>query len=125
MSLFFRWMLKRLGVTPTHSVSIRRGLKVRTADGAELATDVYLASASAPVIMIRSPYGISPSFAARTAYPLASQGYNVVMQSCRGTFGSTGTFDPHHDEHRDGLTTLEWIKQQPWCNGSIATHGMS
>ena len=127
MSLFFRWMLKRLGVTQTHPVSIRRGLKVRTPDGTELATDLYLGSAdsSAPAIMIRSPYGISPTFAARTAYPLAAQGFNVVMQSCRGTFGSTGTFDPHHDEQRDGLATLEWIKQQPWCNGSIATHGMS
>ena len=47
------------------------------------------------------------------------------MQSCRGTFGSTGKFDPHHDEQRDGLATLEWIKQQPWCDGSIGTFGMS
>ena len=45
MSLFFGWMLKRLGVAQTHSVSIQRGLKVRTPDGAELMTDLYLGSA--------------------------------------------------------------------------------
>ena len=107
--------------------TIQRNIKVRTPDGAELATDLYLgsANASAPAIMIRSPYGISAMLAAGGAYPLARSGFNVVMQSCRGTFGSTGKFDPHHDEQRDGLATLEWIKQQPWCNGSIGTFGMS
>jgi len=127
MSFYFRWMLKKLGVAQTHPVIIKKGLKVRTPDGIEMATDLYLGSpnSAAPAIMIRSPYGISAMLAAGSAYPLASQGFNVVMQSCRGTFASTGKFDPHHDEQRDGLTTLEWIKQQPWCNGSIATFGMS
>ena len=49
----------------------------------------------------------------------------MVMQSCRGTFGSSGKFDPHHDEQRDGLATIEWIKQQAWYGGSVATFGMS
>ncbi len=123
MSLLDRWMLKRLGITQTHRVSIRRNLKVAAPDGAALLTDLYLGNAdvSAPVVLVRSPYGRRANF----AYPLAAQGFNVVLQSCRGTFGSTGTFDPHHDEQRDGLATLAWIKQQPWCNGSIATFGMS
>jgi len=127
MSFYFRWMLKKLGVVPTHAVTIRKGLKVLTPDGIELATDLYLGSpnAAAPAILIRSPYGISAMLAAAGAYPLASQGFNVVMQSCRGTFASTGKFDPHHDEQRDGLTAIDWIKQQSWCNGSIATFGMS
>lgn len=127
MSFFFRLMLKRLGVVQTHPVSIQRDLKVPMPDGAELLTDLYLGSEApgTPVIMIRSPYGKSASFAGGSAYPLASQGFNVVMQSCRGTFGSSGKFDPHHDEQRDGLATIEWIKQQPWYGGSIATFGMS
>jgi uncharacterized protein len=100
---------------------------VRVPDGAVLLTDLYLAreNAGAPVILIRSPYGRSALLAAATAYPLASQGFNVVLQSCRGTFGSTGKFDPHHDEARDGLATLEWIKQQAWYGGSIGTFGPS
>ncbi len=127
MLFVYRWMLKRLGILATHSVSIRRNIKVRMPDGAELLTDVYLGSAgaAAPAIMIRSPYGKGMFLAAFTAYPLASQGFNVLFQCCRGTHGSSGNFDPHHDEQRDGLATIEWIKQQPWCNGSIATYGGS
>lgn len=127
MSFFFRLMLKRLGIVQTHPVSIRRDLKVPMPDGAELLTDLYIGNEApgTPVIMIRSPYGKSASLAGASAYPLASQGFNVVMQCCRGTFGSSGKFDPHHDEQRDGLATIEWIKQQPWYGGSIATFGMS
>jgi len=127
MSFPYRLMLKHFGIAQTHAVTIQRDLKITTPDGTELLTDVYLgnATARAPVIMIRSPYGKGFSFAAGSAYPLASQGFNVVMQCCRGTFGSSGTFDPHHDEQRDGLATLEWIKRQPWYGGSIATFGMS
>ncbi len=127
MKFFFRMMLKKLGVTQTHQVTIRKNIKVRMPDGAELATDLYLGSPDtpAPAIMIRSPYGISALLAAGMAYPLAASGYNVVMQSCRGTFASTGKFDPHHDEQRDGLATIEWIKQQPWYGGAIGTYGPS
>jgi putative CocE/NonD family hydrolase len=127
MLFVYRWMLKRLGVVATHSVSIRRDIKVRMTDGAELLTDVYLGreGGPAPAIMIRSPYGKGLFIAASTAYPLASQGFNVLLQCCRGTHGSSGHFDPHHDEQRDGLATIEWAKQQPWCNGSIATYGGS
>lgn len=127
MSFFHRRMLKRLGVVQTHPVSICHDMTITMPDGAALLADLYLgnAGARAPVIMIRSPYGKGVSFASSTAYPLASQGFNVVMQSCRGTFGSSGNFDPHHDEQRDGLATIEWIKQQPWYGGSLATFGMS
>ncbi|MFT3930920.1 MAG: CocE/NonD family hydrolase [Spongiibacteraceae bacterium] len=125
MSLLHRLRLKRLGITPRHKVTVQRKINVPTPDGAQLLTDLFLSSsaAKAPVVMIRSPYGRS-SFAFH-AYGLASQGYHVVLQSCRGTFGSGGVFDPHHDEKRDGLATIEWIKQQPWYGGAIATYGMS
>jgi uncharacterized protein len=121
MKFLYKVFLKRLGIVPTHSVAIRRNIKVTMPDGVALLTDVYFGSADA----CRSPYGKGAFIAGSTAYPLASQGFNVVLQCCRGTQGSTGTFDPHHDEQRDGLATLNWIKQQPWCNGVLATHGGS
>lgn len=125
MNLLNRWRLKRLGIAPTHQVITQRNIKIPAPEGAQLVTDLYLGSPeqSAPVVMIRSPYGRG-SFAFH-AYALASQGFNVVLQSCRGTFGSSGKFDPHHDEQRDGLATIAWIKQQSWYGGSIATYGMS
>jgi uncharacterized protein len=127
MSFFARLMLKKFGVAQTHAVTIRRNVKVRMPDGASLLTDLYLGNETqgAPVVLLRSPYGKSILMAAGMAYPFAAQGYNVVMQSCRGTFGSEGIFDPHHDEQRDGLATIEWIKQQPWYGGAIGTYGPS
>lgn len=127
MTFINRLMLKHLGIAPTHQVSIRRNVKVAMDDGIELLTDLYLGNeaAGAPVILIRSPYGRSGAIAAGQAYPFAARGFNVVMQSCRGTFGSPGKFDPLHDEQRDGLQAVEWIKQQSWYGGSIATSGMS
>jgi putative CocE/NonD family hydrolase len=120
-------MLGRFGIEQTHPVTIRTGLKVPMPDGVELLTDLYLGSANdkAPVILVRSPYGRSVLLAAGMAYPFAARGYNVVLQSCRGTFGSGGVFDPHRDEQRDGLATIEWIKQQPWYGGAIGTFGPS
>jgi len=127
MSFVLRLMLKRLGLVATHEVRIRRNIKVRMPDGVELLTDLYLGSDDirAPAIVVRSPYGKGAFISGNTAYPLASQGFNVVLQCCRGTGGSSGTFDPHHDEQRDGLATIEWAKQQPWCNGVIGTQGGS
>src|ERR1700751_5723673 len=127
MSFLLRRMLKNLGIAQTHPVSIQRRINVQTSGGIQLLTDLYLGSpkARAPVVLVRSPYGRSSFLAGNIAYPLASQGFNVVLQSCRGTFGSTGVFNPHHDEQRDGLATIEWIKQQPWYGHCIATAGGS
>ena len=59
------------------------------------------------------------------ARPLAERGFQVIMQSCRGTFGSGGRFEPMRNERADGLATLEWIVKQPWFGGSIVLTGPS
>ena len=56
---------------------------------------------------------------------IAERGFQVFIQSCRGTAGSGGEFIPQVNEQRDGLATLRWLREQPWCNGTIATSGMS
>ncbi|MFI9846647.1 CocE/NonD family hydrolase [Nonomuraea sp. NPDC051941] len=56
---------------------------------------------------------------------LAERGYQVVFQNCRGTFGSTGEFEPFRNEREDGLATLEWLATQPWFSGSVAMFGLS
>jgi len=56
----------------------------------------------------------------------AERGFQAVIQSCRGTFGSGGTFDPFGpDEHDDGLATVAWLREQPWYPGSFGTCGPS
>src|SRR3546814_9782915 len=68
---------------------------------------------------------LSLGLAIGMVYPLVWNGYQVVFQSCRGTGGSAGRFDPHHDEHDDGLATVAWLRQQPWAQAGIVTYGMS
>jgi putative CocE/NonD family hydrolase len=55
----------------------------------------------------------------------AERGYQVVLQSCRGTFGSEGEFEPVRHEQVDGHATLEWVAAQPWFDGRLLMWGGS
>nr|WP_240436886.1 CocE/NonD family hydrolase [Streptomyces sporangiiformans] len=78
-----------------------------------------------PTALIRTPYGRRGPMAAMSAPPLAERGFQVVVQSTRGTFGSGGDFDPFRHEREDGLATLDWLVKQPWCGDSIVLTGGS
>jgi uncharacterized protein len=94
-------------------------------DGAELLADRYYprGASQAPTVLIRSCYGRSVFQLFGTIF--AERGLQVVMQSCRGTSGSQGTFRPFFDELNDGEDTVEWIARQPWFSGKLALWGMS
>ena len=49
----------------------------------------------------------------------AERGYTVVIQGTRGRYESGGRYTPLVDERRDGLETLDWLKQQPWFDGRL------
>ncbi len=95
-------------------------------DGVELLADRYFSPdlPTAPVVLIRSPYGRSSMFA-MIAGLFAERGFQVVSQSVRGTSGSGGTFDPMRREKDDGADTLDWVRAQPWFGGKLFTWGMS
>lgn len=119
-----------------------RRLTVRIAmrDGVHLATDVYLPEGPGPwpVLLERTPYGrrgtnhadrsaaepvpvAKPDVAAK----FAAAGFAYVLQDCRGRFDSEGEFAKYLHEQADGVDTLAWIRQQPWCAGRIGTLGFS
>ncbi|MFG1812101.1 CocE/NonD family hydrolase [Streptomyces sp. NPDC049040] len=106
---------------------MRRGLRVPMDDGIELIADLYTpigeVNPPLPTIVIRSPYGRRNSVTQAAA--LSREGFTVVVQSCRGTFGSGGTFAPQLDEQADGMATHRWVRRQPWFTGSVATYGAS
>ncbi len=79
----------------------------------------------APTIVVRTPYGRGGPLRAQLPLPLASHGFPVVVQSCRGRDGSGGTFVPQVHEQSDGIDTLRWVRAQPWFTGRLATAGMS
>lgn len=78
---------------------------------------------SHPTLLMRVPYGLRGFATVAECY--AERGFNVVLQSCRGTGGSQGEFDPLSHERDDGLATLSWIRQQSWFDGRLGTSGPS
>jgi hypothetical protein len=117
------------GASPrTHEVEVRADLPVPMRDGTLLLGDLHLpigGVAGAPTVLIRSPYGRKGVFAVMNANGLAARGIPAFMQSCRGTFGSEGRFQPQLDEQRDGVDTIRWLRAQDWFTGKLVTYGAS
>ncbi|MGA8115927.1 MAG: CocE/NonD family hydrolase [Actinocatenispora sp.] len=124
--LIDRW----LGLPParTREVWLARDLAVPMSDGVVLLADRHRPAAGTgpmPVILIRSPYGRVPPYTSLFVGPFVRRGFQVVIQSVRGTFGSGGQFHPFRNETSDGLDTAAWLRAQPWCDGRIAMAGVS
>jgi len=112
----------------TRDLASERDLRVPMPDGVVLLADRYAPRAGGqglPVALLRSPYGRRGAIAAAAARPLAERGFQVLMQSTRGTFGSGGAFDPFRHEREDGLATLEWVVKQPWFGEAVVLVGGS
>ena len=109
-----------------HDYTLTEAVPVPMRDGVELLTDVYApVEKSRGTILVRTPYGRTGVIAAITARYYASHGYHVVNQSCRGTYGSGGDFEPFRREIDDGPDTVAWLRQQPWFGGRFALVGAS
>jgi len=121
--------LLRLDPPPTRDLVVQRDLRVPMADGIELLADRWVARGreddGLPVALIRTPYGRRGVQGGGSVRLLAERGFQVVVQSARGTFGSGGDFEPFRRERADGLSTLEWVVKQPWCAGSVVLVGAS
>ena len=50
---------------------------------------------------------------------LASHGYAVVFQDCRGRGNSQGEYVKYLSDGRDGYDCCAWIVKQSWSNGRI------
>ncbi len=98
-------------------------------DKVELNATIYLPENSgangtrSPVIFTLTPY-ISDSYHARAAY-FASHGYVFALVDVRGRGNSAGEFEPFANEPRDGHEVVEWLAQQPFCNGKVTMWGGS
>ena len=101
-------------------------------DGSNLAADVHRplrdgepVAEPLPVLLQRTPYNKSAAVRVQEAEFFTLNGYVTVMQDCRGRYASEGGFTKYVDEGRDGYDTVEWLAQQPWCNGKVGTFGLS
>ena len=101
-------------------------IRVRMRDGVHLLTDHYAPDGPAlGTVVMRGPYQRAGAVPHILLGLFASRGYHIVMQSCRGTFGSEGRFVPGEDEIRDGADTVEWLREQPWFEGRFVGVGGS
>ncbi len=122
-------------------VDLLQDIMIPMRDGIRLATDIYLpvdGKSTRPVVLERTPYGKQrsnhgdrtllnpvPKSRPEIARWFARKGYAYVLQDCRGRNGSQGVFSKYVNEGDDGEDTLEWLLAQDWCNGKVATLGLS
>ncbi len=130
MNLVSHLTQRQLGLDPplTRDLLIERDLPVPMPDGTVLLADRWAPRTGGdklPVALMRSPYGRGALITAGMVRPLAERGFQVILQSVRGTFGSGGAFEPMRNEREDGLATLEWLVKQPWFGDSIVLVGPS
>ena len=103
-------------------VAIERDVQVPMSDGTVLLADHYLPITSRPAatVLVRCPYGRGGLFGLLNAQLIAERGFHVLLQSCRGTFGSGGEFEPMRGEISDGQDTVAWLRGQSWFDGRLA-----
>jgi uncharacterized protein len=114
--------------SPAADYDLRWGVKIPMRDKVELNATLYLprsggAATRTPVIFTLTPY-ISDSYHARAAY-FASHGYAFALVDVRGRGNSGGEFEPFAQEPRDGHDVVEWLGQQPFCDGKVTMWGGS
>lgn len=126
---------------PLHPIVPTQVENVPMRDGVKLYTEVFIPPTntdidadvkteqihSYPVILSRSPYPLArPS---RHDYRGLSRyldaGYVIVFQLIRGQGDSEGSFRFFFNDVNDGYDAIQWIAEQPWCNGKVGMQGAS
>ncbi|MGB9113135.1 MAG: CocE/NonD family hydrolase [Acidimicrobiales bacterium] len=118
-------------------VVLDENVYVTMRDGVRLAADVYHPESEGryPGILSMSPYikdiqqwpgAISHSIEAGNTAFFVPKGYVHVIVASRGSGLSQGQWSPFElAQQQDGYDMVEWIAQQPWCNGSVTMLGDS
>lgn len=130
MSLTSHLLQRRLNLRRplTRRLDVQRDLRVPMPDGVELLANRWAPRTNGdglPTVLIRTPYGRSGPFAITMARPFAERGFQVLIQSTRGGFGSGGAFEPFRREREDGLATIDWVIGQPWFGDALVLFGAS
>ncbi|MBL1376485.1 CocE/NonD family hydrolase [Zobellella iuensis] len=117
-----------------HPVREIEHLMIPLADGTRLAARIWLPEdaehAPVPAILEYLPYRKLDGTAVRDAltHPyLAGHGYACVRVDIRGNGESDGLMLDEYlpQEQDDALEIIDWICQQPWCNGNLGMMGIS
>ena len=118
--------------TAAYGIAVDRNAIIVARDGTKLACDVYRPDApgSYPAILTMLPYR-KDDVAAHAAHHdyFVPRGYAVVLLDMRGTGSSGGHTDMGDfcgpEDQLDGYDAIEWIAEQPWCDGAVGMTGVS
>jgi putative CocE/NonD family hydrolase len=118
----------------TADVHVWKDVEIPMADGKRLAARIWLPSSAqqspVPAILEYIPYrhadGTAPRDALTHPY-FAAHGYASVRVDLRGSGNSEGVLTDEYlqSELDDGVQVIEWLAQQPWCNGNVGMMGIS
>ena len=111
--------------TSSSQIDFTWGVKIPLRDGVQLNATLYKPRAvkPTPAIFTLTPY-IADGAHLRGVY-FAEHGYGFAAVDCRGRGNSEGIFEPFANEAADGRDIVEWLAEQPWCDGQVAMWGGS
>jgi uncharacterized protein len=117
-----------------HEVTELEHVLIPMSDGANLAARIWMPQGAedepVPAILEYIPYRKrdhrTPEDSVSHPY-VAGHGYVVVRVDLRGSGDSDGVLTDEYlrQEWDDGLEVLDWIAEQPWCDGAIGMLGIS
>lgn len=132
------------GSKPTYKMKEEKNIYVKMRDGVRLACDIYRPDVEGrfPALLSMGPYGKDiqtlnvprrprhksewGAIEAGDTEFFVNRGYVHVINDVRGTGYSEGKYDIcQKKEQEDGYDLVEWIAQQPWCNGRVGMLGIS
>lgn len=110
-------------------VRIHKNIEIPMRDGVILRADHLepVCNEPLPALIVRTPY-LKESFYTKQVYSVnetAFKGYHILLCDVRGGGQSDGEFTPFANEREDGYDTIQWVSEQPWCNGKVGTFGYS
>ena len=114
---------------PIKEVRVHKNIEIPMRDGVILRADHLepVCDTPLPALIVRTPY-LKESFYTKEVYAVnetAFRGYNILLCDVRGGGQSDGEFTPFANERNDGHDTIQWVSEQPWCNGKVGTFGYS
>lgn len=117
-----------------HEIIEEENVFIPVTDGLRLAARIWRPEGSderpVPVILEYIPYRKRFGTAVRDEHThkyLAGYGYACVRLDIRGTGESDGVLRDEYlqSELDDGVAAIEWLAEQPWCDGNVGMMGIS
>lgn len=111
-----------------HDMLVQFNVETPMRDGVILRGDLYKPAGTEawPVLLLRTVFrkrDFPRAFGQYDPAVFVRAGYAVLIQDVRGLGESDGEFDRFTADGQDGYDTVEWIANQPWCDGNVGMMG--